>query len=239
MYKYDPTVLEKVNIYLKNFHLDEEGFFTEDDVDYFIADLPEGESFNYETGATKCVIIPKGVDYVIKIPFNGYTSSCSNCYESNPYSCQRTHCPHLPLEHGGGKYCDDYCAREMELYNKIVEKYPEFKDFFLPIEKVIEVNHYPVYVQTKGVVYENTEESQFPVQEKSVAEVTSKDRKQISAQPDWLAKCLEDLNNDTVLYDKFIQMLKDNEMARDLHMGNIGYYKNHAVIIDYGGFFDN
>ena len=239
MYKYNPSVVEKVNKYLYGFSLNEEGYFTESDADYLVSSIPETEKFGYETGATKCVIIPEGEDYVIKIPFNGYVSSCSCCEEEDPYECNRSHCPYVAIENGGGRYCDDYCAREMELYEEVVEKYPEFKNFFLPIENIMEVGHYPIYVQAKGEIYSEIDKEKHPVQEKSVTEVKSEERNFCSANVNWLAKCLEDLNNDTELYDRFIQMLKDNRMAGDLHSSNIGYYNNHAVIIDYGGFFEN
>lgn len=232
----EEDLIKEVNEYLYGFTLNEQGYFTESDADYLVSGIPEEKNFNYETGATKCVIIPDNENFVIKIPFNGKTCSCRECDEEDPFECHRDSCPILPLMYGGGEYQDDYCAREVELYNKIVKEYPQFKNFFLSIEKILEINHYPVYIQRKGVGFESI--TDYPIQEKSIKTIRSDECHQIGAPDEWLAKCFEDLGNNIYLYNQFITMLKKTEISRDLHSGNVGFCNGHAVIIDYGGFFD-
>lgn len=237
MYKYDESFIQMVNEYLYGFSLNENGFFGEEDVDYLIAGIPVEEEFDYDTGATKCVIIPEKGDFVIKIPFNGCVCSCSNCDVKDILNCDRPCCPYRNFTHGGGTYGDDYCALELERYELIRRKYPEFIDFFLPLEKIMEVKHYPIYIQPKCTIfdYDDTVKSS----ESSLSKVRSKEAMNISAPEEWLAICMENLNEDIDKYNRFITMLKETNISGDLHSKNLGFYNNHAIILDYAGFYDN
>lgn len=232
MYKYN-LIAEEVLKLIDSIPFNEEGYFTEEQVDFLIDNI-EIEDFNYETGATKCVIIPYNTDYVIKIPFNAIVASCQSCDEEDKYSCHRTYCPFNHFEWGGGKEKDDYCALEVDLYAEIKEKYNKFKDFFLPTIKICEIDNYPIYIQKKAEILE---EKTYPVSENSKNTVRTCGRS-VSAPIEWLAKCLEDMNNNLEMYNDFLFMLLDLGMAGDLHRGNVGYYNGHAVLIDYAGFMD-
>lgn len=234
MYKYN-AVAEKVFNFVPSIPFDEEGYFTEEDVDYLISDILTDE-FNYETGATKCVIIPDDTDFVIKIPFNATISSCENCEHYDPHSyCNCSRCPNCSFKNGGGPNHDNYCALEEEIYNTIKKKYNQFIDFFLPVEKVCEVDDYPIYTQKKAEIFEN---KVYPTSENSKEKVKSCDSL-VTAPVEWLAKCLEDMNNDLDMYNDFLDMLIALDINADLHRGNVGYYNGHAVLIDYAGFKDN
>ena len=238
MYKYDESFLNKVNEYLHGFSLNEEGYFGEQEVDNFISSIPIEEDVNYDTGASKCVLIPKDGDFVIKIPFNCGICSCSFCEEENPSLCSRNVCPYRNFEGGGGIYRDDYCALEMERYEIIKKKYPEFIDFFLPVEKIMEVKHYPIYIQVKCEIF-NYNTGSISSSKESISTITSEKAKQISAPEEWLAICFDNLGKDIDQYNRFITMLKDTGISGDLHSGNLGFYNNHAIILDYAGFYDN
>lgn len=241
MYKYDLSskITYEVFEYVKNFHLYDD-FFTEDHVDYFLANIDEKKEFNFDSGATKLILIPNDKDYVIKIPFNGHR--CTNCEYctvcENPCECNEYECPIYPFEYAGGKFNDNYCEKEREIYDRIEEEYPEFKDFFLPLVLAGEIKHYPIYVQQKAEVLAETSDEICSVSEKSRSIVSSKDVKFCSAPLIWLAKCLENLNFDIEKYNKFIEMLHDLHVVGDLHRGNVGYYNNHAIILDYAGYYD-
>lgn len=231
MYKYDTTVDTVLN-FVHSIPFNDEGYFTEEDVDYLIEDILTDE-FNYETGATKCVIIPDNTDFVIKIPFNGSIVSCSDCDEYASH-CFRGCCPKYGFKCGGGLNHDNYCALEEELYNKVKTEYSQFIDFFLPTIKICEVNDYPIYIQKKAEVFEN---KIYSTSENSKKKVESCNFP-VSAPIEWLAKCLEDMNNDLEMYYDFLFMLSELEINGDLHRGNVGYYNGHAVLIDYAGFRD-
>lgn len=236
MFDFDLSKLkEEVYPWVENFEFNDEGFFTEQEVDYFIHNINKTfDDFTFETGATKCVIVPYHCDYVIKIPFNGMVSSCSTCsvYSSH---CTLWDCPVRNFTQAGGKSEDDYCAYEIEILNKVSKEYPLFTNFFLPTIEILKIDNYPIYVQPKAEMYDY---NNIKISEKSLNSV-KESRNFISAPIDWLAKCLEDLNGDITLYKNFITMLKETKVDKDLHAGNVGLYNNHAVIVDYGGFRDN
>ena len=246
MYKdyISPELKYEIFGYVKNFHLDDDGFFTSETADYFIDNIDSDKEFFYDSGATKCIIMPKNRDYVIKIPFNG--AQCDGCYncplcaEHPEYieECMAASCPNLPFECAGEDHGDNYCERERELYDTIVEEYPEFQDFFLPLILAGEIKHYPIYFQEKAEILADASNEVISVSEKSRSIVSSKDAEICSAPNIWLAKCLEDLNFDLNKYNKFVNMLYELGIADDLHRSNVGYYHNHAVVIDYAGFYE-
>lgn len=175
--------------------------------------------FSWDTGASKCVIIPTDEDYVIKIPFDGDWS----------YYPERNFCSFVS---GGGEGWD-YCKLEQEMYEDIIISNP-FSDFFLP-NISIENNKWPIYIQKKAIVFSETMEDPYDSVE-SVYKVRteSKSRPYINLPDEWLAVCLENLNNDIEKLDEFLDFLLDN--FSDLHQGNIGYLDGHAIILDYGGY---
>jgi len=239
MFNFDLSKLkEEVYPWVENFEFNEEGFFTEQEVDYFINNINKTyDDFTFETGATKCVIVPYHCDYVIKIPFNGIVSTCSNCdmYSSNSTICTAWDCPVREFDMAGGKNSNDYCAYEIEILNKISKEYPLFTNFFLPTIEVLKIDNYPIYVQPKAEMYEC---NSLKVSEECLNSVKNSSRNVVSAPIDWLGKCLEDLHGNLKDYNDFIKMLKETKVNQDLHSGNIGLYNNHAVIVDYGGFRD-
>lgn len=234
---------EEVLKFVETFDLNAEGYFTEDDVDYFLSKIDENSTekdynldYSYETGASKCVIIPENKDYVIKIPFNG--RCIYNWYDEMEEEEEEKYTGYEDFT-GTEGVCNnyDYCSKEVDLFYEVkydYPDYPEFKDFLLPIKEITRVNDYPIYVQPKATLFYA---SGINVSEESVKTVSS-NTINISAPIKWLAKCLEDLGNDLDLYEQFVQMLSDTGIKRDLHSGNVGIYNNHAVIIDYAGFND-
>lgn len=215
--------VEEVYQYVKNFSL-VRGRFTEFEVEDFIERIDESKvpSFDYDSGITRCVIIPNERDYVIKIPFNGqmeYDFEQDDFYFKDFYS-------------GGGINNDDYCALEEALYEDLKET--KFRSFFLPIDKVLEINDYPIYVQPKAVCFAHS--SVRPYSSNSY-EVASETPCSYIPTP-WLANCLEDLNGEEDELREFVNFLHKKGLDIDLHQGNIGYRNNRTVIIDYAGFYD-
>lgn len=216
----------EIELYLKNFNPEH---FTEEDVDNFICgmskDVPD---FNWEYGATKCVIIPENRDYVIKIPFDGELDFNDEFEEE-----ERDDGYFRYFYEGGGEDGWDYCQLEQEYFYEYLEE-SEFRDFFLVPETVNVKKDWPVYIQEKAIPYQ---EASGPVYKStdSLYEVRTSGISSYTRIPDlWLAVCLENLNNDIEKLREFLNFLQDN--FSDLHEGNIGYRNGHAIVLDYGGF---
>lgn len=201
--------------------------FTDEDVDFFIDELNQQNcvpEFNWEAGATKCVIIPNNYDYVIKIPFDGEIN-----YEENEEGNFRYY------YNGGGTEGWDYCELENEYWIDIIQ-HSDFSQFFL-CPKSIDVGNWPVYIQPKIVpCNENIKERYKSIDSVYKVRTESKMYNHTRLPDVWLAACLENLEGDIEKLDEFIIFLKDN--FSDLHEGNIGYLGNQAVILDYAGFND-
>ena len=200
--------------------------FTDKDVDNFIEDLnnvigfPE---FSWEIGATKCCILPCGANYVIKIPFDG---EMNWDYEERNYKFEFFY-------NGGGQEGWNYCALEDEYYADIIEG-SGYEKFFLMSDCVI-VNGWPIYIQQKVDICGECSTSVYPSDEamrKLRAE--SNLRREVSFPDKWMAIGLENFNFNVKELDYFLGFLRDN--FDDLHSGNIGYFNDQIVIIDYAGY---
>lgn len=203
--------------FVKNYNFNE--YFTQHEEDFFISaiDYTECDNFDWEDGASKLVIIPENYNYVIKIPFNG-------CY------C-------------GLEYCDfsqNYCETEIELYETIISENPIFSQFFLPLTRVEEFFDYDIYIQLKCQVYNNLsniEKYSFYSKE-SMKKAKSNEELFCPRLPiDWVAAVIEVLK-DVNLVEEFFNVLNKYDITLDLHKGNIGYYNNKPIILDYAGFYD-
>ena len=106
------NILDKIGIDASSERFTQESFeydnpFYEFD-EYMNKNYPD---FNYviDSGATKCVIIPKNEDYVLKIPFTGYedwdNQSCEEDEETGEWIYDEDYDPFVPFEDG------DYCRR--------------------------------------------------------------------------------------------------------------------------------
>ena len=205
--------------YVENYEFDE--YFTSREEDFLISSIDCDElSFDWEDGASKLVIIPEDKDYVIKIPFNaGYDTFLCEYYD----------------------YSYNYCEEECNLYEKIsFEENPLFTQFFRPLTKVKEFEDWDVYIQPKCQIYNNLEEEDRSksYSKDSMMKVKSKKLRHYTNLPeDWLAAVTEVLK-DVQLVREFILFLEEYDITQDLHSGNIGYYNNKPVILDYAGFYD-
>ena len=205
--------------YVENYEFSE--YFTSREEDFLISSIDCDElSFDWEDGASKLVIIPEDKDYVIKIPFNArYEDFLCEYYD----------------------YSYNYCEEECNLYEKIsFEENPLFAQFFLLLTKVREFEDWDVYIQPKCQIYNNLEEEDRSksYSKDSMMKVKSKKLRHYTNLPeDWLAAVTEVLK-DVQHVREFILFLEEYDITQDLHSGNIGYYNNKPVILDYAGFYD-
>lgn len=216
--------------YLEILKLNKNNSFTEEDgmlriEDYYEKDKLYLPSFFYEEGCTKFVIIPEHLDYVIKIPYNALINGRNK---------------KIFFENGGGEEYWDYCAKELEIYNHfkefcVLNGKEKYINFLLPIEEIDYIN-YPVYIQPKVETYEEVDG--YYTSEKSIHNVVDNKMNLSSLPNEWLATCLEKLDNNMKELELLCDYIRKNEIT-DLHSGNIGYYNKFPVIIDYGGFSEN
>lgn len=228
--------IKDIEKYIQYFNYEEH--FTSEDADCFEEELERNlpnEDFYCEAGATKFVIIPENLDYVIKIPFNGQ-------YD---YSWDEEDDIFTPFEHGG-KENYDYLNLELEIFKDWKEKELTRDDilitqFLLPIEEVDIINGFSIYIQKKAISYTDLYEDgrKVPVSEemqKKVSEISKREGfyPYPSLPLDWLASCYNELKDEI----KMTKFLRSVDYISDLHRGNIGYCGNTPVIIDYAGYYE-
>lgn len=215
----------EIESFLKETHWDYKAGFSEDDAEEFLESIwYEGmPNYDYEVGATKLVIIPTDLDYVIKIPYNmAYFEG--DCYDF------------IGLPQGFANYCE----YELHLYE--VAHDAGWGNLFLPTEYIGNFAGLPIYIQPKAEEYgKNFCDYATEASKEAIMNKRKEDRRGflnfLSLPFDWVACCLDILHS----FDKlrqFFYFLENEEISRDLHRANIGFYKNKPVIIDYGGYFE-
>lgn len=228
--------IDEIQEYVKHFHLNENCGFTEEDVDDFIAsiDYDKVPRFDWDSGATKLVIIPEDRDYVIKIPFNGQYIWNSDNDEDGEY--REEEYVFRSFYGALGNYGEDYCYAETIIYEKA--EIEHFERAFLPTIKVLEVKHYPIYVQPKAEMFGFDNDQQRTYSSKESKERVRKPDIKSSLPIPWLASCLESFDNNVDTLKQFLDFIRKEEVTQDLHQSNIGYYQGRAVIVDYGGYYE-
>ena len=219
---------EDVIKYIENFSLNEECAFTEDDVDNFVCGVDENlPDWDYETGATKLVIIPGVEDFVIKIPFNGQYNDLNN---EGEYIFDS-------FISGGGPNWNDYCALEVNITENA--RGDEFEDFILPVVKAGEWRAYPIYVQPKAEPYLEFGAHSSAKSLERVSRMKMSGEIDIERLPqEWVASCLDWLDKDEEKLKELLCFFEEIGAFDDLHGGNVGYYNGHPVLIDYAGYRD-
>lgn len=195
-------------------------------VTFIESKVNEKWEWTWDEGATKCVIIPKKENFVIKVPFDGEIHDSWFDEEEDEFTF---------FYNGGGYEGWNYCELEREYYDELI-KDNEFKDFFLYPERINEKG-WPIYIQSKVSVYADLDFSNDFIKPESLKVINSflsiEERKHLPAP--WLSIVLENLGKNIDKLNSFIEYLNAN--FSDLHRNNIGISKDgHAVIFDYGGY---
>lgn len=228
-------ILDKIN----NTYLEDGCEFPSDDGENFgyelLADLDD-DTIDWNSGASKMVIIPKNENYVVKIPFNGYYNSI---YDED--------------ENGEEKYIDDefiefskagdengwdYCEVEAKLYEEAEDR--NLEQCFAKTEWIGDAHGYPIYKQEKAEIFGMMEDDS--IKRRSDEEKNSA-KKQLAKEGvniyhiciDWVLDFIEYYGKE-MLY-KFMDFLTDFHIG-DLHSDNIGYINGRPVLVDYSGFYD-
>lgn len=211
-----------------------DGELTEDNFWYKIVDqLPNACCFRFEHGASKMVIIPKGADYVIKIPFTGQEETTYDDYDDDYYQ--------EFIDFNYSLYGDgwDYCLTEAVHYNKAKRK--NIEKIFCKTRCIGKVSGHPIYIQERAEDY-YSHRSKNAQSKSSRKSKTSKEIENICREnrfSQFNIKWQTDVYNyyGEKIFNRFMDFIK-KECIQDLHSGNIGYLGARPVILDYSGWFE-
>ena len=186
------------------------------------------DNFILASGVSKVAIIPKGKNYVIKIPYYGKyrKSNGIKCFDPYFSSISKS---------------SDYCKSEEIIYNKA--KANGLDTFFAEIEQIGKIKSIPIYVQRKAVIFEDVyypeddEEENLNEHEISIfktittkySDLVEDEYLPISWMKDFICSYGEFAS------DKLYNFLSDNNI-QDLHSENIGYICERPVLVDFSGF---
>ncbi len=171
-----------------------------------------------KTGATKVVLVSSEDNKVIKIPLLGdkdgmFTGSINSL--------------NLPY---------DYCAREVDLYQKAIEL--GLEDAFLCVTNL---GSYLVTNRLDKVYFyiQDKADSTGKLTKSSYSKESMKTFEEYSSilgtdmDEDWGAAMIEYYGKE-YCYDLFNFL--DKEKIYDLHPGNFGYFHNRPIVTDFGGY---
>lgn len=182
---------------------------------------------NYDTGATKLVLMPKGCDFVVKIPFFGE-------------DWDETSEEYIQFSGADEPEGWNYCEVENILYSKAEEE--EVEQYFLETRCIGYVKGYPIYVQELAVTlnetrgssdFSNSQASERIEQKKKIRSFCRR-RNTHCFNATWIKDFIDFYGEEEWFkLDKFI----DDYHVCDLHTSNIGYNtKGAPVIMDYAGY---
>lgn len=171
---------------------------------------------NYETGATKGVLIFEDLNFVIKIPFR---------YGSDYRMLRGAECPN------GW----DYCEVETIKYEN-AEDY-NVSNCFAKTELIGTIDDYPIYKQEFATIYSNSDSS--------TSSHTREDEEKVEKYCDdncydcfntyWLSDAFMYFGEKK--FCQLMQFIQDFNIA-DLHSHNLGYIGMRPVLVDYSSFND-
>ena len=200
--------------------------------------------FDYDSGATKGVLVFDELDYVIKIPFyceyyEGYsdwddeTEEWVEVEEGGP-----SEEPFSGVEVEGFVHHNpwDYCETEQYRY-QVAERYG-VEEYFAKTWFLGKVNGWPIYAQVKANMfcsqssYESRSKREYSEKEKESANTVKKSTG-FYLDTEWVIDFLNYFNE-----AKYIALANFCEEwdIEDLHNGNIGYVNGAPCIVDYSSY---
>lgn len=189
------------------------------------------EDFFLAEGTTKGVIIPRGKNYVIKIPFYGK-------YYRDYYHPEEIEFNEF---YSDISQSHDYCAAEVIIYNRA--KNEGLEACFAETCCIGKVNERPIYVQQKASIGlidwdifceecggEEEAESRCNTLSDKYS-ITNEDEGKLD--PTWINDFISAYDED--FFEVLSDFLLENEIY-DLHDENVGYISGMPVLVDYSSF---
>lgn len=208
--------------------------------------------WTWDDGASKLVLIFKDFNFVIKIPYTGYSDPCESnpCEDCESSESRCSSCPyHNNNDYPDSDYFDfcsanygnkilerewDYCEAETWLYNKAKENGVEV--CFAETRLLGFVDGHPIYAQAKAQIYWDYYTSTRKSHTREDRITTEEACRRINGwcfNVDWLSDFLTTFGDD--MFQKFMTFIKIYDI-RDLHTGNVGYIDGVPVLVDYSGY---
>lgn len=177
---------------------------------------------NWAAGASKLVLIPPDLDFVIKIPFMGEVGAEGFI----PFAGAED------LKEGW-----DYCKAEQLKY--LEAKEAGLKYLFAETKKIGEVYGYPIYAQPKMEIFfdvkDDTDYEEYSYERTSNTEDICFSLGVSCFHKCWLSDFLDYFSEETL---KRLNKFLFDKRIHDLHGGNLGYNLRTGVpiIVDYSDF---
>lgn len=199
-----------------------------DVISAFVQQFTNGD-IEFHNGISKCALVIKGENQVIKIPFNGHyygweddNDFCSYCYAND-------------LRVKGARDWD-YCENELLKYKDAVNA--GFGDFFAYTEYCTEIDNTPIYAQEKCIAISSGGSAKTEISDHACEIYDSNhdyDYERLNA--DWVCAAIDWYGEEEVLH--FIYYLEEHNIY-DLHDGNVGFsaIDGRPVLIDWAGWRD-
>ena len=192
-------------------------------VDIFASQFDAGIEFY--NGVSKCALVLKDEDEVIKVPFSGFFTEED---EEEFYEFQFA--DDLDGQTGSNW---NYCENELQKYLNAVQS--GFKEFFAATRRVTFIEGAPIYAQEKCVAIAWGGTSKTDISEKSKNIYHSNDSYDYDRLDKyWVCAAIDWYGAERVL--EFIDYLRENYIT-DLHSGNAGFstVDGRPVLIDWAG----
>lgn len=188
---------------------------------------------DWDSGASKFVLLPRDKNYVIKIPYSGSWYHPDDEWDDEIGEWVEQEDFFEEFEGVSGEDTWDYCAREEYLY-KIAQEYGVEK-YFLQTQRIGYVNDHPIYIQERAdeIGYGKGEKTYSDEERDSTREELKKRGLSGHLNIYWSMEFLANYGYDE--YAKLVKFIED-EYITDLHSGNIGYKDGKPVLVDYCGF---
>ena len=212
--------------------------------DFFNRELPKNlsEGVQYRTGASKWVIDVKGVEFIIKIPYEGYYEEIEDedyddckifdSYEDEEaYIEEHHHTEFFPFEGAGCDNYWDYCAAEIDVYDKAMEA--GISNLFAKTTLLCHTKDgHPVYIQKRAIAYGDCDNKTLRSRNFDKAyNMTC-----FSSVPAEFLALVLDMYGEKVA--NTLLKFCDDYGVGDLHLGNVGIRKSSRmpVLYDYSSF---
>lgn len=214
----------------------EDTFTSEDNysLSNYLRNIKGYTNFHISSGASKCVIIPEGEDYVIKIPYTGQYIESDWDEEPSYYE---------DFTEAGACRQWDYCQAEAIRYE--VTAAVNLNKYFAPTIFIGYTNFdFPIYIQPKceelAYAYKNEEYSSSMEEKMKTSDILNSeinyeaDCNMPCIPLDWLTSFRFAYGEDELI--RFLNFLRNEEWG-DFRDENIGFFNGRPIVFDYSDFW--
>lgn len=181
-------------------------------------------------GMSKMVINSPKLDFVIKIPFNGYYSQT---YYENEDNDELEWCDFYEAPTAD---CWDYCYAEYEKFKDLKKR--NLDSFVAETLFYKEMGDFRIFLQEK-IIPSYDKSIKSSIKSRQIAKKW-KQKEYYAMDLDWIARCIDCYGEKKT--KKFLDycIYEDMDILSDIHRGNYGYRNNitaSPALLDFSGFF--